>query len=185
MCIRDSNKLTPDIPIISEETFELSSLKNLNETYWLVDPLDGTKEFINKTDEFTVNIALINNKSSVFGIVAAPVTGKIWHGSMFDKETETNEISDNFTKYIVMSKSHKNQNDENFLEFLDINKVSYKIVEDDLIRIPPLNIATASKNVPSSSFIEVLQKNKVNIERNDIFVVTQKIVSKSEGDIFL
>jgi len=123
------NKLTPDIPIISEETFELSSLKNLNETYWLVDPLDGTKEFINKTDEFTVNIALINNKSSVFGIVAAPVSGKIWHGSMFDKETETNEISDNFTKYIVMSKSHKNQNDENFLEFLDINKVSYKIVE--------------------------------------------------------
>ena len=123
------NKLTPDIPIISEETFELSSLKNLNETYWLVDPLDGTKEFINKTDEFTVNIALINNKSSVFGIVAAPVSGKIWHGSMFDKETETNEISDNFTKYIVMSKSHKNQNDENFLKFLDLNKISYEIVE--------------------------------------------------------
>ena len=133
------NKLTPDIPIISEETFELSSLKNLNETYWLVDPLDGTKEFINKTDEFTVNIALINNKSSVFGIVAAPVTGKIWHGSMFDKDTETNTISDdkelnrfdalNFTKYIVMSKSHKNQNDENFLKFLDLNEISYEIVE--------------------------------------------------------
>ena len=133
------NKLTPDIPIISEETFELSSLKNLNETYWLVDPLDGTKEFINKTDEFTVNIALINNKSSVFGIVAAPVTGKIWHGSMFDKDPETNTISDdkelnrfdalNFTKYIVMSKSHKNQNDENFLKFLDLNKISYEIVE--------------------------------------------------------
>ena len=133
------NKLTPDIPIISEETFELSSLKNLNETYWLVDPLDGTKEFINKTDEFTVNIALINNKSSVFGIVAAPVTGKIWHGSMFDKDPETNTISDdkelnrfdalNFTKYIVMSKSHKNQNDENFLKFLDLNEISYEIVE--------------------------------------------------------
>ena len=133
------NKLTPDIPIISEETFELSSLKNLNETYWLVDPLDGTKEFINKTDEFTVNIALINNKSSVFGIVAAPVTGKIWHGSMFDKDPETNTISDdkelnrfdalNFTKYIVMSKSHKNQNDENFLKFLYLNKISYEIVE--------------------------------------------------------
>ena len=69
------NKLTPDIPIISEETFEPSSLNSLSDTYWLVDPLDGTKEFINKTDEFTVNIALINDKSSVFGIVAAPVTG--------------------------------------------------------------------------------------------------------------
>ena len=121
------NQLTPDIPIISEETFELSSLNNLNETYWLVDPLDGTKEFINMTDEFTVNIALINDKSSVFGIVAAPVTGKIWHGSKFDRETKIDAGSDNIR--IVMSKSHKNENDEKFLEFLDMNKVSYQIVE--------------------------------------------------------
>ena len=68
------NLLTPDIPIISEETFEVESLDSLSETYWLVDPLDGTKEFINKTDEFTVNIALIDNKKAIFGIVAAPVT---------------------------------------------------------------------------------------------------------------
>ena len=98
------NKLSPDIPIISEETFELSSLNSLSDTYWLVDPLDGTKEFINKTDEFTVNIALINAKSSVFGIVAAPVTGKIWHGSKFDNEAETKTGFGNIR--IVMSKSH-------------------------------------------------------------------------------
>ena len=121
------NKLTPDIPIISEETFELSSLNSLSDTYWLVDPLDGTKEFINKTDEFTVNIALINGKSSVFGIVAAPVTGKIWHGSKFDNEAETKAGLGNIR--IVMSKSHKNENDEKFLEFLDMNKVPYQIVE--------------------------------------------------------
>ncbi len=121
------NQLTPDIPIISEETFEVSALNSLNETYWLVDPLDGTKEFINKTDEFTVNIALINNKSSIFGIVAAPVTGKIWHGSKFDKKTQTNIGSNNIR--IIMSKSHKNENDEKFLEFLDMNKVPYQIVE--------------------------------------------------------
>ena len=54
-------KISKDIPIISEETFNEDQIKSLDETYWLIDPLDGTKEFINKTDEFTVNIALINN----------------------------------------------------------------------------------------------------------------------------
>tara|TARA_B100000683_G_scaffold172362_1_gene166118 strand:+ start:176 stop:988 length:813 start_codon:yes stop_codon:yes gene_type:complete len=121
------NLLTPDIPIISEETFEEGSLQSLNETYWLVDPLDGTKEFINKTGEFTVNIALINNGNSIFGIVAAPVSGKIWNSSILDKHSEVDSVPDNIR--IVMSKSHKNQNDVKFLEFLDTNKVQYQIVE--------------------------------------------------------
>lgn len=55
-------KISKDISIISEETFNESLLKNLKKTYWLVDPLDGTKEFINKTGEFTVNIAMITIK---------------------------------------------------------------------------------------------------------------------------
>ena len=121
------NLLTPDIPIISEETFEVESLDSLSETYWLVDPLDGTKEFINKTGEFTVNIALINDKSAVFGIVAAPVSGKTWHGSIFEKQPEVDSVPENIR--IVMSKSHKNENDEKFLEFLDINEVQYQTVE--------------------------------------------------------
>ena len=58
--------ISPSIPIISEETFNKESLLNLEDVYWLVDPLDGTKEFVNKTDEFTVNIALIESKKSVF-----------------------------------------------------------------------------------------------------------------------
>ena len=93
--ILDELKLiSSDISIISEETFENNLLKNLDKTYWLVDPLDGTKEFINKTDEFTVNIALINNKQAIFGIVAAPVSGKIWHGSIFDKNKTEEESVD-------------------------------------------------------------------------------------------
>ena len=55
-------KISKDISIISEETFNESLLKSLKKTYWLVDPLDGTKEFINKTGEFTVNIAMITIK---------------------------------------------------------------------------------------------------------------------------
>ncbi len=121
------NFLTPDIPIISEETFESESLQALSETYWLVDPLDGTKEFINKTSEFTVNIALINNRRSIFGIVAAPVRGKIWNGSIFDIRSEVDSVPENIR--IVMSKSHKNENDKKFLDFLDMNEVQYQIVE--------------------------------------------------------
>ena len=77
-------KITPDITVISEETFEDAILKALPNLYWLVDPLDGTREFINKNDEFTVNIALIEDRKPVFGIVAAPVFEKCWHGSIFD-----------------------------------------------------------------------------------------------------
>ena len=119
--------ISPSIPIISEETFNKESLLNLEDVYWLVDPLDGTKEFVNKTDEFTVNIALIESKKSVFGIVGAPVKNKIWHGSIF---YESNPISKNSNELrIVMSKSHKSDNDKAFLEFLDGQSIKYKIIE--------------------------------------------------------
>ena len=119
--------ISSDISIISEETFENNLLKNLDKTYWLVDPLDGTREFINKTDEFTVNIALIDNKKAIFGIVAAPVTGKVWHGSVFEKNN-TDEGSVEKIR-IVMSKSHKSENDRAFLEFIDSKNINYEIIE--------------------------------------------------------
>ena len=119
--------ISSDISIISEETFENNQLKNLDKTYWLVDPLDGTKEFINKTDEFTVNIALIDNKQAIFGIVAAPVTGKVWYGSVFDKNITEEESVDKIR--IVMSKSHKSENDKAFLEFIDSKNINYEIIE--------------------------------------------------------
>ena len=119
--------ISSNISIISEETFENNLLKNLDKTYWLVDPLDGTREFINKTDEFTVNIALIDNKKAIFGIVAAPVTGKVWHGSVFEKNN-TDEGSVEKIR-IVMSKSHKSKNDRAFLEFIDSKNINYEIIE--------------------------------------------------------
>ena len=119
--------ISSDISIISEETFENNLLKNLDKTYWLVDPLDGTREFINKTDEFTVNIALIDNKKAIFGIVAAPVTGKVWHGSVFEKNNTDEGSVDKIR--IVMSKSHKSENDRAFLEFIDSKNINYEIIE--------------------------------------------------------
>lgn len=74
-------ELAPDIPIITEEAglppFEVRRHWN---RYWLIDPLDGTKEFVNRNGEFTVNIALIDHGKPVFGVVHVPVTGKTYIG---------------------------------------------------------------------------------------------------------
>ncbi|ALU43852.1 3'(2'),5'-bisphosphate nucleotidase CysQ [Pseudoalteromonas rubra] len=65
--------LTPDLPILSEESAEISWQERQTwQRYWLVDPIDGTKEFIKKNGEFTVNIALIENGEPVMGVVHAP-----------------------------------------------------------------------------------------------------------------
>jgi 3'(2'), 5'-bisphosphate nucleotidase len=71
--------LTPDIPIISEEgkIYPYQERKDWTSN-WLVDPLDGTKEFIEQTGEFTVNIALIKNNTSVLGVVSVPMKNQIY-----------------------------------------------------------------------------------------------------------
>lgn len=75
-------KLTPDVPIFSEEGAQpkFSERKNWD-YYWLIDPLDGTKEFIHKNGEFTVNIAFINHHRPVLGVVYAPATDALWYGA--------------------------------------------------------------------------------------------------------
>ncbi len=66
--------LTPDIPILSEESAKLSFEERSSwETYWLVDPLDGTREFVKRNGEFTVNIALIHQHKSIIGVINVPV----------------------------------------------------------------------------------------------------------------
>jgi len=67
-------KVTPQIPVLSEEAADIPyAERKLWNCYWLVDPLDGTKEFIKRNGEFTVNIALIENGAPVIGVVYAPV----------------------------------------------------------------------------------------------------------------
>jgi len=74
------NKLTPDIPVLSEESAKIPfEERTLWQRYWLVDPLDGTREFVKRNGEFTVNIALIDNHESVLGVVYAPVTGDLYY----------------------------------------------------------------------------------------------------------
>ncbi|MGH8235021.1 MAG: 3'(2'),5'-bisphosphate nucleotidase CysQ [Rhodanobacteraceae bacterium] len=73
--------LTPDIPVLSEESKDVDwSIRRGWERYWLVDPLDGTREFVKRNGEFTVNIALIENHAPVLGVVLLPVTGELYYG---------------------------------------------------------------------------------------------------------
>jgi len=75
----DLKRLYPNIPILSEEDKEVEySVRKNWEYYWCVDPIDGTKEFIKKNDEFTVNIALICKDTPVLGVVYAPAIGEMY-----------------------------------------------------------------------------------------------------------
>ena len=70
-------ELTPNIPIISEETVDLK-LKNTSKIFWLIDPIDGTKEYIAGKDEYTLNAALVIDKVPVLGLVGAPRKGRLF-----------------------------------------------------------------------------------------------------------
>ncbi|WP_264310711.1 3'(2'),5'-bisphosphate nucleotidase CysQ [Pseudomonas putida] len=73
--------LAPQIPVLSEEDCDISLAERQSwSRWWLVDPLDGTKEFIAGSEEFTVNIALIENGEVVFGVVSMPTNGRCYFG---------------------------------------------------------------------------------------------------------
>lgn len=72
-------KLAPNIPVLSEERTHLAA-RPYRGSFFLIDPLDGTREFIAGTDEFTVNIALVTRGEPTLGIVAAPALGTVWRG---------------------------------------------------------------------------------------------------------
>ena len=119
--------LTPDIPVITEEAglpeFEVRR-KWLR--YWLIDPLDGTKEFVSRNGEFTVNIALIENGRPVLGVVHVPVQGKTYVGCAgvgaelreTGKAARRIRVSDRTAKpaRVVGSRSHRGSSLDAFLE---------------------------------------------------------------------
>tara|TARA_B100000029_G_scaffold256974_1_gene253762 strand:- start:4025 stop:4804 length:780 start_codon:yes stop_codon:yes gene_type:complete len=71
-------EITPNIPIISEETVDLKK-KNILNTYWLIDPIDGTKEYIAGKDDYTLNAGLIINKFPVIGIIGVPKKKRLFY----------------------------------------------------------------------------------------------------------
>jgi 3'(2'), 5'-bisphosphate nucleotidase len=136
------NLLDPlNIPMISEE--------NKNKTYderknwsqcWIIDPLDGTKEFVKKNGEFTVNIALIDNQKPIFGVIYVPVTKELFVGLVEENVSykliwdHNKSFEDNFKSAkqinptdadkirVVGSRSHMNEDTENFIAELKNNQ---------------------------------------------------------------
>ena len=122
-------RLTPGLPILSEESKMVSYEERKSwRNYWLIDPLDGTKEFLKRNGEFTVNIALIEEGTPVLGVVCAAALGITYYATKgkgaFKKEKDGNvrEISVSECKKntlkIVASRSHKGERLENFLKRL-------------------------------------------------------------------
>jgi 3'(2'), 5'-bisphosphate nucleotidase len=72
--------IAPGIPIVSEEAACAGRIPAVEDRFWLVDPLDGTREFIDRNGEFTVNIALIEHRTPVLGVVLAPASGRLFAG---------------------------------------------------------------------------------------------------------
>jgi 3'(2'), 5'-bisphosphate nucleotidase len=80
--LRALETLTPEIPVVSEEAMEAGPAPDVSGgLFWLVDPLDGTKEFLNHNGEFTVNIALVQNGELAAGVVHAPALAMTWAGA--------------------------------------------------------------------------------------------------------
>jgi 3'(2'), 5'-bisphosphate nucleotidase len=76
-------RLTPDLPIVAEEAVARGEVPAVGDgPFWLVDPLDGTKEFISRNGEFTVNIGLVEGRQPILGVVLAPARGLAWWGAL-------------------------------------------------------------------------------------------------------
>jgi len=106
--------LTPELPIISEESSENKGKKNLND-FWLIDPIDGTYDYINNLDEFTINAGLILKNKPAAGLIFAPAKKRMFYSYGLNNSYEvTNEnkikleCSKNFNKDTIKFVSYSN-----------------------------------------------------------------------------
>ncbi|ULS48568.1 3'(2'),5'-bisphosphate nucleotidase CysQ [Pectobacterium carotovorum] len=114
----------PDIPLLSEEDPPEWEIRRHWQRYWLVDPLDGTKEFLSRNGEFTVNIALIENGQAVLGVVYVPVTGVMYSAAEGKAWKEENGQRRQITvkqarpPLVVVSRSHADRELKDYLNQL-------------------------------------------------------------------
>jgi len=127
--IKELNRLTPEFPVLSEEESDIPFAERMRwERYWLVDPLDGTKEFIHRKNDFTVNIALIEGHHVRLGIVYAPVYNTCYYaardGGAFMQEGSSEPVQIKCRPYegkkirVVASRRHAKEVLVPFLERL-------------------------------------------------------------------
>ena len=131
-------KLTPEIPILSEEGGKLES--NID-TFWCVDPLDGTKEFIKRNGEFTVNIALIEDHLPTLGVIHIPVSNEAFTGMKGEAKIKDREIHQlpkqqheiKQTPIFAVSRSHLNQATQDFIQVHQAETIAAGSVEVDYV----------------------------------------------------
>ena len=123
------NQLSVNFPILSEEGKEvLYEDRKYWEYFWLVDPLDGTKEFVKKNGEFTVNIALIHKDTPVLGVVYAPALdvcywAKQGEGAFKDRQKlPIKTVNQRNTYKIIASRSHMSNETQMFIDAIDTQK---------------------------------------------------------------
>nr|WP_068892171.1 3'(2'),5'-bisphosphate nucleotidase CysQ [Pedobacter panaciterrae] len=119
-------RLYPEIPILSEEGADIDySIRKEWKQYWCVDPLDGTKEFINRNGQFTVNIAFMDKNKPVIGVIYSPVLNVVYYGivgkgswKMTPGEApEVIRVDNRTSEWIAIgSKSHADEDEENILK---------------------------------------------------------------------
>ncbi|MFM7023351.1 MAG: 3'(2'),5'-bisphosphate nucleotidase CysQ [Flavobacteriales bacterium] len=129
--VEELTKLYPHIPVISEEIESLPYEQRKDwKTFWLVDPLDGTKEFIKRNGEFTVNIALIKDGVPVLGVISVPVKNEVYFGSAgkgafknYNGVDEALKAScSNSSKIAVGSRSHESPEEMRVLERFQVKE---------------------------------------------------------------
>lgn len=122
-------RLTPNIPILSEESCNIPlTIRQTWQQWWLIDPLDGTKEFIEGREDFTVNVALIEEGHIIFGVVGIPVTEQYFYGGKHLGAWQQNKKSHSQKIHcrpittkpisIVASHRHTSQKQQNFIQAL-------------------------------------------------------------------
>ncbi len=108
-------RLTPDVPVVAEEAVAAGRIPVFGRRFWLVDPLDGTREFVNRNGEFTVNIALIDDGAPVLGVVLVPVLARLFgglvgHGAWVEENGQRRVIGCRYAPdeglTVVASRSH-------------------------------------------------------------------------------
>lgn len=120
----------PDIPLISEEGQQIEyQIRKDFEYYWLIDPLDGTKEFIKRNGEFTINIALMNRNTPVAGLIYVPVKSVLYYGDQagafkieHNLKQEIEVSNRQYQLTAVRSASHATPEEDEILKQYDVVK---------------------------------------------------------------
>lgn len=133
-------KLTPEIPIISEESDIADySVRSHWQRYWLIDPLDGTRSFVQGTDEFTVNIALIESQYPILGVVHSPIEQSTYWGAVgvgayrsfadFDEPAsiKTGQLNNSYIRMLI-SRSGMNNGVEAFKRNLEADSFTCEVL---------------------------------------------------------